>query len=129
MFLMSRSISLVRHFLSRKKKIGVTVGKHPLCGLLPEKAALRAFPARMNGIPTGDPEKGGVSSGFVPKVFASRGKEACQLLSLPFWEAVKPPLLVPVFRVRLLDELCDRKAVRFDFGEDRLLKDFRSMVM
>ena len=38
----------------------------------------------------------------------------------PHREAVKPPLLVPVFRDRLLGELVDGKPVRFDPGEDRL---------
>lgn len=39
---------------------------------------------------------------------------------LPHREAVKPPLFVPVFRDRLLGELCDGQPIRFDPGEDRL---------
>lgn len=31
-------LPLGRHFLSRRKKDGVTVGKHPQSGLLPEKS-------------------------------------------------------------------------------------------
>ena len=38
----------------------------------------------------------------------------------PFREAVKPPLLVPVFRDRLLGQLCDGQPIGFDPGEDRL---------
>ena len=38
----------------------------------------------------------------------------------PFWEAVKPPLFVPVFRDRLLGELCDGQPIGFDPREDRL---------
>ena len=37
-----------------------------------------------------------------------------------FREAVKPPLFVPVFRDRLLGELCDGQPIGFDPGEDRL---------
>ena len=42
------------------------------------------------------------------------------MVGLPFREAVKPPLFVPVLRDRLLGELGDGKPVRFDPGEDRL---------
>ena len=38
----------------------------------------------------------------------------------PFREAVKPPLLVPVLRDRLLGELCDGQPIGFDPREDRL---------
>lgn len=38
----------------------------------------------------------------------------------PLRKAVKPPLLVPVFRDRLLGELCDGQPIRFGPGEDRL---------
>ena len=38
----------------------------------------------------------------------------------PFREAVKPPLFVPVFRDRLLGELCDGQPIGFDPGEDCL---------
>ena len=37
----------------------------------------------------------------------------------PFREAVKPPLVVPVLRDRLLGELCDGQPIGFDPGEDR----------
>ena len=42
------------------------------------------------------------------------------MVGLSCREAVKSPLFVPVFRDRLLGELGDGKAVRFDPGEDRL---------
>ena len=42
------------------------------------------------------------------------------VVGLPHREAVKPPLLVPVLRDRLLGELCDGQPVRFDPGKDRL---------
>ena len=35
----------------------------------------------------------------------------------PFREAVKPPLFVPVFRERLLGELCDGQPYGLDSGE------------
>ena len=38
----------------------------------------------------------------------------------PFREAVEPPLFVPVFRDRMLGELCDGQSFRFYPGEDRL---------
>ena len=38
----------------------------------------------------------------------------------PHREPVKPPLLVPVFRDRLLGQLCDGQPIGFDPGEDRL---------
>lgn len=42
------------------------------------------------------------------------------VVGLPFREAVKPPLLVPVLRNRLLGELCDGQPIGFDPREDRL---------
>ena len=53
-------------------------------------------------------------------LFGSSSDGADHLVWLPCREAVKPPLLVPVFRDRLLGELCDGQAVRFDPGEDCL---------
>ena len=50
---------------------------------------------------------------------------AGMVMGLPFWEAVKPPLLVPVFRNRLLGEFCDGQPIGFDPSEDRL-DDVRS---
>lgn len=42
------------------------------------------------------------------------------VVGLPFREAVKPPLFVPVLRDRLLGELCDGQPIGFDPREDRL---------
>ena len=68
------------------------------------------FPALPPTLATGPPEtkKGGRISPAAKRFPLS-----------PFREAVKPPLFVPVFRDRLLGELCDGQPIWFDPGEDR----------
>ena len=52
-------------------------------------------------------------------LFGSSSDRTDRLVGVPFREAVKPPLFVPVFRDRLLGELCDGQPIGFEPGEDR----------
>ena len=76
--------------------------------------------------------RSGSSSSFISCTSAVRSSSAwaaeCSIFAptesifirSPRWEAVKPPLLVPVLRDRLPGGLFNGQPVRFDPGEDRL---------